>query len=454
MRTLVCLVMLLASCGDDDCCTMAHYSDAGIDVMLGQDANPGLTEVALIPNTINRDVDVLFVIDDSSFMLDKQLELMGALPGFAAQLAHAPGFLPNLHIGVVSTDLGTTGIEDAVPAPDVAVGNCAGLGKDGVLQTGGATLAGSFLSNIEDSQGTRVKNYAGDLDAVLQQMVNLGQNGCTFEQPLEAMHRALSHPLNAGFLRPSARLAIILLSDEDDCSLAHASLLRADTTVLGALTSFRCTRFGIECDAGGSDPDQMKAPGTKSLCQSNEASAFLTPISRYKSLLSTVKADPRDVLFAAIVGPVAPFNVRIVPGETTISVLDWSCTFEAASGTGAAVPAVRTTQLANQVPHGSVTSICDADYPGRMVELAQQINGLVGDRCVQRPIFLPSACEAFDIDRAGTTSFVPSCATATTLPCFKLVDQLVDCRASNLKVEIMRVTPVSPDTWTSVRCKT
>ena len=63
--------------------------------------------VAELAATPNLDLDLLFVIDDSPSMLDKQLNLKNNVPRFIESLELALGELPNLHIGVVSTDMGT-----------------------------------------------------------------------------------------------------------------------------------------------------------------------------------------------------------------------------------------------------------------------------------------------------------------------------------------------------------
>jgi hypothetical protein len=455
MRSLgLAALLVLAGCGDDDCCTMEHH-DAGIDVVLPQDANTHLTEVALIAPSINRDLDLLFVLDDSSGMAGELARLADEIPSFVTTLVRAPGGLPNLHVGFITTDLGTTGINNSAPGPAITAAACDGAGEDGLLQTNGAAVAGTFVSSIESADGTRVGNYTGDLNATLQQMASISATGCAFEQPLEAIHRGLTNSLNAGFLRPTARLAIIVISDEDDCSLADASLLTADTTTLGRLSSFRCTQFGVACDVGGTSSEEMNTPGTKFLCHSNDASPYLTPLSRYQSLLATLKPDARDVMVAAIVGPVTPFNVGsgTTMNGTTASYLEASCTYAAPLGTGVAQPAVRIAQLAKATPHGSVTNMCDADFPRRIVELGQRVNGLVGNKCIQQVIVQPSSCEAFDIDGAGNMTFVPACVNTTKLPCFKLVSEPNACPAAQqLAVEVMRSASVAPNTWTSVRC--
>ncbi|HEX5064405.1 MAG TPA: hypothetical protein VFV99_33750 [Kofleriaceae bacterium] len=452
---LACLLATVAGCGDDDCCTSA-YHDAGIDTALGQDANPSLTEVALIPAAATRDLDLLFVLDDSDTMFELQKKLTDTLPDFFQALLHAPGGLPNLHVGVVTTDLGTQGSGDPAPGPAIPAAACAGVGKDGLLQTNGAPVTEGFLSSVLDSGGNRIKNYNGELVPVVQQMASVGATGCAFEQPLEAMRRGLTNPVNAGFLRPNARVAVVVMSDEDDCSLTYASLLRTDATALGPLGSFRCTRFGVACDGGGADPDQMNAVGTKTMCHSNEASPFLTPVGRYTEFLATLKSDPRDVLFSAIVAPTTPFNVDSLLNPTTgmeQTLLMSACRYASSIGSLGAAPAVRTSELAKRVAQGTTINVCDGDLPGQLLALATRVNGLLGTACIQHLINMPAACEAFDIDGAGNATFVPDCATTSARPCFQIEREPLKCPVQQaLAVQIMRSSVASPDTWTSVRC--
>jgi hypothetical protein len=455
MKALVLFALVsavLVGCGDDDCCTQAPH-DAAVDGTL-PDAGTSLTEVALIPAQVNRDLDLLFVIDDSSGVNDKRARLIASLPTLTATLAGAPGGTPNLHVGVVSTDLGTKGSEDTSPGPDIPSGSCAGIGKDGVLQTNGAPVNDLFIADLEDANGSRVRNYTGVLADVLTQMVDSADTGCSFEQPLEAIRRALTHPTNAGFVRPSARLAIVVLSDEDDCSFPHSSLLDADTTTLGPLSSFRCTRFGVECDVGGATSDEMNVPGTKHACHPAAGSAYVADLAPYVSFLSELKEDPRDVQFTAIVAPTEPFNVieymfQGVPYEG----LDASCTYAGPGYSESGVPAVRTTALANALPQGHTINICDADFPMQMVALGQRLKGLVGVGCIQQPIEQPSNCEAFDVDTQGNETPLPPCDDSNLRPCFQIVTDIDRCRAwQKLRVEVLRNGTGPIGTWTSVRC--
>src|SRR5689334_2902710 len=67
-------------------------TDGGID--------DGRQTVVEVPVTPNRDLDLLFVVDDSPSMLDKQTNLANNFPNFINRLAQVPGGLPNLHLGV------------------------------------------------------------------------------------------------------------------------------------------------------------------------------------------------------------------------------------------------------------------------------------------------------------------------------------------------------------------
>jgi hypothetical protein len=230
-------------------------------------------EVAVIPITANRDIDLLFVIDDSPGMLEMQNAVKTAFPMFVAEVSRFPTGLLNFHIGVVTSDLGTKGALDSSAGPTIGSGpgSCTGSGKSGNLQTNGTTLiTGTFISDTRNTDGTRTTNYSGTLADAFNAIASVGASGCGFEQHIEAAKRALgNNPANAGFVRPTANLVIVIVGDEDDCSIAHSTLFGTDTS-LGPLSSFRCTRFGVTCDQGGATSDEMNMVGTKSSCHSNE----------------------------------------------------------------------------------------------------------------------------------------------------------------------------------------
>jgi hypothetical protein len=55
-------------------------------------------------------------------------------------------------------------------------------------------------------------------------IAQLGPDGCGYEQSLEAMYRALDPAVNPGFIRDDAALAVLFITDEDDCSARDTSL--------------------------------------------------------------------------------------------------------------------------------------------------------------------------------------------------------------------------------------
>src|SRR5258706_14754108 len=91
MRTLPIRVLATAACSDTA-------------IVVG-----GLQEVTSMRASMNRDLDILFVVDSSPSMADKQHSLAQNFPRMIDVLAQLDGGLPNLHLGVVTSDMGTNG---------------------------------------------------------------------------------------------------------------------------------------------------------------------------------------------------------------------------------------------------------------------------------------------------------------------------------------------------------
>src|SRR5215467_13901890 len=129
---------------------LAGCPDRSIDKV---DPLQGRVEAKDIPVNINRDLDLLFLIDDSPSMADKQANLATNFDKFINVLDSIPGGLPNVHIGVTTSDMGTQG-----PPPNFGptvgagrVGACSGIGKDGELQTYGVAITGGpYIVDTKD----------------------------------------------------------------------------------------------------------------------------------------------------------------------------------------------------------------------------------------------------------------------------------------------------------------
>jgi hypothetical protein len=210
--------------------------DAGGDGHAGDGGDPpadGGTDVAGPPPT---NVDVLVVMDDSASMAAEQTLFIDAFSHFIRSILSGP--VRDLHVGVVSTDMGVggySGIESCGrddPAYDPQ------RGDDGVLRNvpRGAVCEAAyplFLSyTVDPAQGpdaVQIDKMVKDFGCIAA----LGVNGCGFEQPLEAARRALLPPpegqsgpggANAGFLREGSLLVVFFVSDEEDCSAADPTL--------------------------------------------------------------------------------------------------------------------------------------------------------------------------------------------------------------------------------------
>jgi hypothetical protein len=384
-------------------------------------------------------LDLLFVVDNSGSMNEEQVALAGTFPRMLASITAAAGVLPDLHVGVISTNMGTGG---------VPIFGCNGSGDDGALLTGppGATCtaldAGArFVSDVAGAGGARVKNYTGSLDGVFGCMAKLGTTGCGLEQPLASLRRALdpANLANAGFLRPDARLAIVIVSDEDDCS-THDSSMFQPVPDLGPI-NFRCTIYGVTCDG---DPD-LRHLGARSNCRPNEASPYMDGVQGTIDLVRGLKTDPSKIFVAGLLGPATPFEIipdphPLKPGDPALG----SCH----STTGDALPAVRTRALIDAFAGQSATaSICDP-LSDQFAALGTAIAAPLSNACITSALFdgdqetpgLQASCVVSVAPASGAPFAIPACVTSGTAitPCWTLVEDEYQCglTAQHLRVRV------------------
>jgi hypothetical protein len=143
-------------------------------------------------------LDLLFMIDNSGSMVEEQANLARNFPHLIDELKNLPKGLPNLHLGVVSSDLGDGGA--------LQIRSNCGLDPN----------QGRYLI----SQSGSNNNFDGDIAAVFACLAQLGTGGSGYEHQLASVRMALSGfvPANDGFLRPDAHLAVVYITDEDDGS--------------------------------------------------------------------------------------------------------------------------------------------------------------------------------------------------------------------------------------------
>jgi hypothetical protein len=221
-------------------------------------------------------VDILFVIDNSSSMEAEQKNLVANFPKFIEQIEAIDPPIESYRLGVVSTDIG------AGPYEGTMMGNCKPDGDDGKLQHApkGINCASSYPKWLEGPSAQTAQDFGC--------IAELGLEGCGYEQPMEAALRGLTaQTYNDGFLRRNAPLAIIFITDEDDCSAKDTTLFDPDDASLSA--------YPLRC---------VKHPGK------------LHPVSRYIQGLSALKDDPERLVVAAITGP--PGTVEVDPAKNLV----------------------------------------------------------------------------------------------------------------------------------------
>jgi len=312
-------------------------------------------------------VDILFVIDNSGTMGVEQRNLARNFPLLVRQLEgltdrNGRAVEPDIQIMVTTTDFSNpVCTEDAPPGYESANGSpiantclaradrfTSRMGGDSeiaacesvCLNPAAAPEGDPFIAfqadrgdNIPDDVVPADIDGDGTVDSAVSQalacMGPQGINGCGFESPLENMLQALNPDAawNSGsrpFLRPDAVLAIVIITDEVDCSVRPAEpgqpyLLLDPTyqevhplTNQAAPTSAVCWNAGVTCDAPSAD-------GVYTDCRSSDTGG-LHPISRYVNYLVDNLRDGRnkEIVMLGILGvpPVTAHNDQ-VPYEPT-----------------------------------------------------------------------------------------------------------------------------------------
>ncbi|MCP4444235.1 MAG: VWA domain-containing protein [Myxococcales bacterium] len=334
-----------------------------------QDAKVGSTP---LPSTDDSGLlDILFVVDSSASMREKQVLLTQEIEILIDQLPAPPGGALNVHIGVISPDMG---------AGSFGINGCEGVGDDGALQPGDDSCDGPtdlFIEHIFGAEGTRETNYQGTFEDAFACTAAVGTAGCGFEQPLAAMRRGLEQletnsSNDTAFLRADADLAVIFVTDEDDCSVHDASIFDPDpsqdniTSELGPFSGFRCIEFGLTCDGALIG----RSAETYADCAPRENSPYLAHPDTYIDYLSGLKTDVNDVVVAVIAGGRSGLTVSIEGDRPTG---DASCESEH----GGAFPAFRLGYFAEQFPNHLVRSICEPTLRGPMMEIGVLLRSVI-----------------------------------------------------------------------------
>jgi len=375
---------------------------------------PAVVDARSFKQTVNHQLDLLVMVDNSSSMNPLQTKMSDQLPTFLSALKDAStGQYPDLHVAVVSSSFGGGAWSNVNQCASGAhPGDDQGKFQQGPGGAGAGQCAmlHSGETYLKNGDGTTGANFDGDIGKAFQCMALLGDTGCGFESQFESVYYALakahdpSDADNGGFLRDNAVLAVVMLTNEDDCSVAPNSLLlnpgvnsATDASGLGALQSYRCNEFGHLCDGpdGKNQPPphgydlQAKTfdtslmgtyrtptgPGQGGVmltnCVSEEGNGKTDPLVKdpggngdptnghlwptvktFSEAIKSLKGNPDDVLVAAIAGPTADkdgnslyrvFSTNNPAANENDPVVDHSCV-QATSDAGKpeyADPAIR-----------------------------------------------------------------------------------------------------------------
>lgn len=266
--------------------------------------------------TATEKVDLLFVIDNSGSMSQEQAKLAEQLPKLLRGLISGvrdDGTMYNpvtdLHVGVVTTDLGTNGSKIKLPP------SCEGFGDDGKLvKSNLGCTASAPLGYLGYVPSSFIDQAA--LDQAISDftcLANVGTAGCGFEQQLEAMYKAVApnsvtfaagtgghgDGLNQGFLRDDAVLAVIHVSDEEDCSMTDKGAVLFDDNT----NSPNVKLPGSDKNLGLNIRCAYRSIPQARISQAEDA-GLVHDVDRYVTdfKLNIKPNAPERIVFAAIVG--------------------------------------------------------------------------------------------------------------------------------------------------------
>jgi hypothetical protein len=280
--------------------------------------------------------DLLFVIDNSASMAEEQAAIATELPAFLEELQRDNGLEQDFRVGVITTSVYLNAVIND-QAQFSLYNDQAGR-----------------LQPVPDAQGRpTAERYLDGTDPELlekfRRLVKQGTQGSGQETPFEAVRLAVTPPLsttgawaggNGGFLRDGARLVVVVVSDEEDCSSTERPA-----------------------------PVALTADTSRDLC--SEQADRLTPVREYYQLLRGLvdgTGATREVLWATI-GPVGLTDKRaeLVTDSTSEGTFVRNADCPTSYG-----PGYRQREMASLFDSGlrNLDSICRASFRDTLVSIA------------------------------------------------------------------------------------
>jgi hypothetical protein len=351
----------------------------------------------------SRPLDLLFVVDNSGSMAEKQARLAAS----AQILVDAAGDR-DLRIGITTTDVGNPRCPNATYTPEVGVMSTASCRE--------RVAAGEFVFNMNDFSSACLDHCAHEsftitptptaedpalkarpwfertagianvnvpLEEAISCAVLQGIAGCGFESPLAAMDTALVRAVTMseqqyGFMRAEADLKIVILTDEMDCSYAPAADEIFTTNKIfwndpsdPAPTSALCFRAGNECQLIPPNSLECHAvdrdlTGAKT---DDPSAAVLRPVSAYVDALNLIKdgkTGGAGVQMIVIAGVPPGFEntgeLELIEPPSPDFENDFGVTPGCVDGPLFAVPPLRMLDVGQGFGAAKFFSICDDDF--------------------------------------------------------------------------------------------
>lgn len=390
-------------------------------------------------------IDVLFVVDDSGSMAPAQHRLAAGIGAFVSVM-QTEGRSLAWRIGITTTDNGHPLCTDTIPeGGKLQLVSCrdraeafypqpaAGVPPppEGLFELGCGSVCPEAIAGLEPLPTATEKDptprprpwvaWAGGagnlppgvgLAEALACFLPQGIRGCMFESPLEAMWKAIrlsDEPgaPNEGFVRDDAILAVVVVSDEADCSLQPEQASAFDPEGGRVFwsdpedpspTSAVCWNAGVTCTGGpgvydACDPANKGVDGRVGVADED---AVLLPVSRYLDLLAeqTRARMDRGIADGVVVFGIVGVSVGYAgPADLVYRDAD-DPEFQDAFGIGpgcsavegpVAVPPVRVRDVAGAVARGgevNLHSVCDDTYEPALAAVARSIVERVPVVCV------------------------------------------------------------------------
>lgn len=411
----------------------------------------------------NRNVDILFVIDNSGSMAEEQGTLARNFEAFVRVL-EAESVDANYRIAVTTTDSGNPLCRHSTPEyGNFVMSSCRSRSDEFVWERGNEvddfrrvacedacpaewSTFETTPTTIRGSDDVVARPWLERIDGITNLPEGLstaqafacfgpqGVRGCGYEAPLESMLQALARTTTSGedehgFLRADALLAIVFVTDEVDCSAqAHARGVfdgSGDRSLwpnekAPAAPNAVCWAAGVECEVDEDgrrhcEPATVGADGQPAV----DEDGVLHPLSRYIDYVESLLEHKRQlrpdaaVLVSVLSG--VPLDYR--GGELLYPPRDGS-TFDVEYGSppgcestnGVAVPPVRLRAFAEhfaQPDQQVLYSACAENYESALASIAHALE--------ER--FVPACLEQCPADRDfSTAAYEPHCEVHERLP--------------------------------------